>query len=926
MAPVFHRDDDGVQRVHEKNPELSPVEEINHLMIKKESDVNSGIAIKIERSNFSWGGDKIEEDESSKQDKKLKKFQKATKLNEKIKQKTEESKSTISKIKAINNDDSDEETESNFDDNLSLVESDDSTVMTNSSKEKKDIKFKSIITLKNIELEVEKGEFLCIIGEVGSGKSSLLNLIMGDMIYVSDETAEEFENQTADEQCIKEMFERSRAEGVVKVSGSMSFVQQVPWIQNKTLRDNILFGLPMDENRYNSTIEKCQLVKDFEQLDGGDLTEIGEKGINLSGGQKARVSLARAVYSQKDIILMDDPISALDANTKKKIFEELFLEELKDKTRVLVTHAVDFLDRVDRIVIMKHGKIKYIGTYEELKNNDMIQHIIETLKKVSHKQQDEEEHEAQELELKRKKSSDGSNKAVNPGDLDEEEDSLKKNEAGARKMSYLSTKGSKIIMDEFEERVDADWGVYWKYLVSNWMWLAMLVSIPIYSLYAFCGIQSTRYIGVWVDHIQEEDSYKKYVVLVLIYSLGYGLLVTIGFFIIMMSVVNSSNVLHRNMTDKVLRAPINLYFDKTPTGKLLNRFSKDINRIDAEFPFNLTFLVECLSWMGATLFVSTIVSPWSLLSTPFAVVAGFLLIKYYIRSYREMTRIESVTNSPILSNFGETLSGTTTIRCYNKQMEFIDKNHELVDNNLSAYFWSQSLNIWFSIRVQYISSFMMCVSMALCIVYKASADSTTIGVLMIYLLSLQANILWFFRIASDIEGGMVSYDRCNMILAIPQEAFGDYSKPPNWPSEGKIVFDKLCLRYRPETELVLKNLRFEIGGKQKVGVVGRTGAGKSTVCLALCRIIEGESGRILIDGHDISKIDLAYLRSKITIIPQDPTLFEGTLRFNLDPESRCSDSEIERIISKAALKELWDSNKEISTNGENLSSGEKQLI
>mmetsp|Transcript_40975 Transcript_40975/g.47108 ORF Transcript_40975/g.47108 Transcript_40975/m.47108 type:complete len:198 (-) Transcript_40975:275-868(-) len=197
---------------------------------------------------------------------------------------------------------------------------------------------------------------------------------------------------------------------------------------------------------------------------------------------------------------------------------------------------------------------------------------------------------------------------------------------------------------------------------------------------------------------------------------------------------------------------------------------------------------------------------------------------------------------------------------------------------------------------------------------------------MIYLLSLQANILWFFRIASDIEGGMVSYDRCNMILAIPQEAFGDYSKPPNWPSEGKIVFDKLCLRYRPETELVLKNLRFEIGGKQKVGVVGRTGAGKSTVCLALCRIIEGESGRILIDGHDISKIDLAYLRSKITIIPQDPTLFEGTLRFNLDPESRCSDSEIERIISKAALKELWDSNKEISTNGENLSSGEKQLI
>ena len=395
----------------------------------------------------------------------------------------------------------------------------------------------------------------------------------------------------------------------------------------------------------------------------------------------------------------------------------------------------------------------------------------------------------------------------------------------------------------------------------------------------------------------------------------------------MISVLRASNKLHRKMVDKTLKSPINLYFDKTPTGKILNRFSKDLNKIDADFPFTLNFVIECLSWVGAAIFVSALVSPWSLLSLPFVVLSGVILLKYYIRSFREMTRIETVTNSPILSNFGETLSGATTIRCFKKQKDFLSKNHTLVDNNLNAFFWIQSLNIWFSIRLQYISSFMMIVSIAFCIAYRESSDTTTVGVLLTYLLTLQVNILWFFRIASEVEGGMVSYDRCDQILSIPQEAFDrDEKAAGNWPFSGRIEFDNYCLRYRPETELVLKNLSFVIQPKEKVGIVGRTGAGKSTICLALCRIVEGDSGHIIIDGEEIQFVDLAYLRSKITIIPQDPTLFEGSLKFNLDPENQSSDEEIKRIISKAALQELWDSNKEVAQNGENLSSGEKQLI
>ena len=898
-------------------------EEINPKLVTKESNMHNKISVKISKSSFSWGGDKID-DEITKKNKEKEKKKESLKRKQ-----AENSKNTIqsNSINALNND-SDEESKISISEinSESITSSFISTTDDIIRNEKQETKIKDTIVLKDIELTVKKGEFLCIIGKVGSGKSSLLNALMGDMTYVSDETLNEMGDKVLSEDTFKELSKKSKVEGIINISGSVSYVQQIPWIQNKTLRENILFGSDLDEDRYNSTIEKCQLVKDFEQLEGGDLTEIGEKGINLSGGQKARVSLARAVYSQKDIILMDDPISALDANTKKKIFDELFWDELKFKTRILVTHAVDFLEQVDRIAIMDHGRIKYIGTYDELKNNEVIQHIIEVLKEVSHKEEVAEELEIKEIELKRKGSSDGAKPSFVSNEADEDQ-SRNNSVTPTRKMSYLSTKGSKIISDEYLERIDADWSVYWRFFSTDWMWLSILLCIPIFVIYGYWGIQSTRYIGIWIDHIHEEDSYDKYLITVLLYSLAYGTTITLGFLLITWFTLNSSNNLHRKMVNSVLKAPINLYFDKTPTGKLLNRFSKDINRIDAEFWFSITFGIECFTWIGSTIFIWAIVSPFSLLCLPFAFAAGVLLIRYYVRSFREMNRIETVTNSPILSNFSETLAGTTTIRWFNKQGDFLIKNHKLVDDNLSSYFWLQSLNIWFSIRLQYISSFMMAVSLGLCVGYKGSTDPSTIGVVLIYLLALQGNTLWFFRICSEFEGQMVSYDRCIGLLKIPQEKFEVHLQPKViWPDEGKIVFDNINLRYRPDTELVLKNLSFEIEGGQKVGVVGRTGAGKSTVWLALCRIIEAESGAIYIDNHDIKNLDLAYVRSKITIIPQDPVLFEGSIRFNLDPEGKCSDSEIERIVSKAALQDLWNSNKEIAANGENLSSGEKQLI
>jgi len=763
-------------------------EEINNLLIEYNKDPNSEAAISIKDSNFSWGGEKIDTEEETKK----KELLNAVKEEGKTSQKNGHAATNGNAVghssppkKYIINEDM-EESETIISEDIETNGS-----VSQNGKDKKDVKIKDIITLKGLNLTIQKGEFVCIIGEIGSGKSSLINTLMADLIYTSDETIAAIGEHAVDDSSIQELFDRSKSRGIIQISGSVSYVQQVPWIQNKTLRDNILFGEPLDEDKYNATIDKCQLVSDFDQLDGGDLTEIGEKGINLSGGQKARVSLARAVYAQKDVILMDDPISALDANTKKKIFDQVFLDELKGKTRILVTHAVDFLDKVDRIIIMDHCKIKYMGTYDELKDNEVIQHIIETLKEVSDKEQEEEEKEIHDIEMKKKTSSEGATNHNN-GDLDKEDQNVRNTMKNVRKMSYMSNKSSNITSDEYEEKVDAGWSIYWKFLISDWTWTSLSLSLPIYAAYGYAGIQSTRYIGIWINNMDQPGSFEKYFSIILVYTMLFGIFVTLGFFLIMMSVLRASNILHRKMTENTLRSPINLYFDKTPTGKILNRFSKDINKLDADFPFTLTFVVECLSWIVATVFVSALVSPWSLLCIPFVFIAGIILTKYYIKAYREMTRIETVTNSPILSNFSETLTGNTTIRCFRRESDFIKKNHVLVDDNLIAYFWLQSLNIWFSIRLQFISSFMMMVSLAFCILYKYSADVSTIGTLLIYLLTLQANILWFFRIASEVEGGMVSYDRCDQILHIPQEEFGMHSKPrASWPEEGKIEFKNL---------------------------------------------------------------------------------------------------------------------------------------
>jgi ATP-binding cassette subfamily C (CFTR/MRP) protein 1 len=509
---------------------------------------NNGIDVLVEGASFSWGGLRDED---------------VKKPKGKDDKPNEESKTNDGDSRGFNagiNDDKNSDGDKNSDEDL---DSSHASTTSDSGEESQVINVDDSIQVKDLDLKIQKGEFICIIGGVGSGKSSLISALLGDMIYMSEDTISEYQGKKMDDKVRHEIIEKSKAhKGIVKLGGSVSLVQQTPWIQNKTIRDNVLFGLPLDEDKYNKTIELCELASDLEILPGGDLTEIGEKGINLSGGQKARISLARAVYADADIILMDDPISALDSNVKKSIFKNLFLDELKHKTRILVTHAVEFLSKVDRVIIMEKGRVKYNATYDDLQHSEEIRHIVESLQKVSvKKDHNEEEKEAVELEeLKEqiKEKSDGDN---------------------VRK-SFLSDKGTNITKDENDEKIQVNWGVYGKFFFSNYTWVFYVIVIPMTLASSFAALQTSIYTGKWLDHENSKDKFWQYFWDILLLSILFTVLSTGVSTLVSLATIRISKKLHIDMLEKTSNAPINLYFDKTPSGRILNRYSSDINKLD----------------------------------------------------------------------------------------------------------------------------------------------------------------------------------------------------------------------------------------------------------------------------------------------------------------------------------------------------------
>ena len=891
------------------------------------------------------------------------------------------------------------------------------------------------LNLRDINFSVKKGEFVFIIGEVGSGKSSLLNAILNNMIQVSPDEVNkildsrmisninvddplqivpegklsialerESLNQisTKNEEDIEIKKEENPKEyNKVYINGSIAYVCQTAFIQNNTLRNNILFFHPFDQEKYNKVLEISELIPDLEILKGGDMIEIGERGINLSGGQKARVSIARALYSDSDIYLFDDPISALDAHVGRNIINNALCDYLKDKTRILVTHAIQYCNKADRIVYMKDGRINWEGNFEELEKQEFYKNMVikkkekenELKKKQSEEidfssdTKDENEDEiivGNENNKQRKKSvneefddlkqikgvDDNCNSILENPDKDqvvepiittEESDKnilLEKkisqskiiNSKNISKIGNKEKEGEikRITKDEDREKGKLKGNVYATYFRNNGgAFFVFTLAVILLSWQTLkCG--SDLWLVRWKDSEQGKESkegidWKNF----LMYSgLGISAAVFVYFrlLIIYIGSISNSRYLHRNMLHHLIKAPINLYHDTVPKGQIFNRLSNDLFKIDIGESWMFYNVSSYSANLIGQIVVCAIFQPYCLILVPFIIVLGLLTMRYYLNCSREIARIESISRSPMLNSVNETVFGAYTIRAFKLSQYFIDDFRGKADNFMKSRIFLVGIMNWYTLMLDFLSYMFIVFLILFSVFFRKEFEPATIGILLNYCVQIQDELVRYLTCRSNLENDMVGLERAIAYTKIIQERPDKMPKDNEmgiWPSEGSIKFEDYYVQYRPETEIVLKNLNFEIKPKEKIGIVGRTGSGKSTIALCLFRILEAKEGKIYIDDVDISQIGLRKLRSNITIIPQDPTLMEGTLKFNIDPLNKHTEQEIEEVMKEIGFWYICERNLEenqnkpdeekglnmiITENGGNISIGERQLI
>ena len=744
------------------------------------------------------------------------------------------------------------------------------------------------VYLNNINLTVKKGEFICIIGEVGSGKSSLIQAILNNM-----------------------MIEKNNDTKII-VNGTISYVGQEAWIQNNTVQNNILFYQPYNAEKYQKILDLCELKQDLNSLTGGDLTEIGEKGVNLSGGQKARISLARAMYCDNDIYILDDPISALDAHVGKNIMHNCIINYLKDKTRILATHALQYTSFADRIYYMKNGEINWEGTYEELIHQKFYSQFAEKMNSKIEKNENNENNE-------------NSNK----------EDSKNNNNNSKINKKPLLNKGvvQRITKDEGKEVGQINKKVYISYF--SYIGGMNFCLVLLFTLFTWQGlrIMSDLWLGYWSEH-QGEKSNTFFFVIYGVTAMGGSLFNYLRTRVITSGSINCSMKLHNQMVTSLINAPINLFHDTIPKGQIFNRLSKDLPTVDTYTMYwFMTLTAFGSSFLGAV-FVCSLYQKDCLIFLPLFFVICWFLYRFYINCSRELNRIEGVLNSPILNLVNETIPGTATIRAYNLQNKYIEIFQNKVDEHYKLQYYINGTGQWYLLCLNLLSIIFLAYIVIMTLTHKNKFTPKIIGIILTYSLVLQEDIIEFLSSFSNFENTMTKMERSlsytKIISERPQQLTSDLSLR-DWPSKGEIRFENFNVKYRNDTEMVLKDINFHLKSGEHLGVVGRTGSGKSTISLCLFRILEAYSGKIYIDGVDISKVGLQKLRESITIIPQDSTLMDGTLKYNIDPINAYSDKEIIHVMQKIGFDYILKQNKDgldqkISENGSNLSIGEKQLI
>ncbi|XP_041812547.1 multidrug resistance-associated protein 1 isoform X2 [Chelmon rostratus] len=764
-------------------------------------------------------------------------------------------------------------------------------------------------TLKKLNVCIAEGSLVAVVGHVGSGKSSLLSALLGEM---------------------------EKLEGTVAVKGWVAYVPQQAWIQNSTLKDNIMFGQERRESWYQHVLEACALQPDLEILPAGDETEIGEKGVNLSGGQKQRVSLARAVYCDRAVYLLDDPLSAVDAHVGKHIFDQVIGPQglLKEKTRVLVTHGLSYLPQADLILVMVEGEITEMGSYQHLMATEgAFAEFLRTYTAADHTDNTESvpKNETKRTENGRTATLDGCTPGVS---------SVSKLSQMGKGEKVLSKKAKNPVVGKLTEADKASTGrvklsVFWSYLKAIGVLLSC-VGLLLLLTHHLVSLFSNYWLSLWTDDPVVNGTQPNRLMRLGVYgALGLSQGVAVFGYSLSMSIggILASRCLHQSMLYDILRSPMS-FFERTPSGNLVNRFAKEMDTIDSVIPSIIKmFMGSMFNVLGACA-VILIATPLVAIIIPVLGLLYFFVQRFYVASSRQLKRLESVSRSPIYTHFSETLLGTSVIRAFGEQERFIRESDQRVDHNQKAYYPSIVANRWLAVRLEFVGNVIVSFAALFAVIARERLSPGIMGLSISYALQLTASLTWLVRMSSDVETNIVAVEKVKEYSDTEKEAewkLEPSSLPPGWPTDGCIDIRGFSLRYRHDLDPAIRNITININGGEKVGIVGRTGAGKSSLTLGLFRIIEAAEGHIFIDGVDIAQLGLHELRSRITIIPQDPVLFSGSLRMNLDPFDSYSDEEVWRALEYSHLKSFVSvlPNKlshECSEGGENLSVGQRQLL
>ena len=796
------------------------------------------------------------------------------------------------------------------------------------NKNNNDNKTMEIPLLTNINLKIEYGDLIGIYGITGSGKTSLLNAICNNLDILN-------KSNNKNDKMI--------------VNGTISYTPQTPWIINDTIKGNIILNKSYEEELYQHVIGICELEKDLLSLQGGDFTEIGDKGEYLSSGQKIRISIARAVYSNSDIYLFDDPLSSLDPSIKNNIFRKVIKGYLKSKTVLLVTNELQYIPEMKHVIHMHDGVIDFIGTAEEA----MQQYFyLEYFKDDSEKEENIEKKKKKEIEKEKEMELERENEIKSKNNInigsrflselnDTDSESINKfslfgvmkqkrtkytyNSHIKKANENNSNKDSLMIdMESLKVIINYSGGLFFVILL-------ILINI----IWKLCESGSDYILMVWSsDSKMNERKNKIFLTTYALISLGAILFIFSRNFAIVRAIMEFNQKMHDTLIKKLLKAPINLFYDLVPRSHILNRLSKDLDS-SIKFFWSVSSSSRLLFELLSCLIIAFLFNVFCVIPYPLMLFMEYRIFCFYIKGGRALNSLETVARSPITTKFSETLNGISTIRGFEYQENFRKNYHKKLNDFYKVLIYQHGTTGWFALNLDLVCFFLLFFILTFSWIFEKLVNPIVLGLLIGYTLRMIENTYGLFEQYINVEKMFSSVVNCEAYTHIVQE---NISETPldkklikeGFPKRGKIEFVNLYVRYRPDSQLVLKNINFTIEPGQKIGIVGRTGSGKTTLCLSLFRILEASTGKILIDNQDISQIGLELLRESIAFIPQDPKLIDGTLRENIDPFGEYSDDDIIFQLNLIGLAYLLDEDDGldgvIESEGTNFSVGEKQLI